>query len=351
MEERGKTAADVPGNTILDVAEAAAVSVRTVSRVLNGSPKVNATTRATVQAVIERLGYSPSLRARAFALGRSYLIGLVHDDPNALVLDATQRGAVECCVERGYELIVHPTGHDRATIASEVASFVRRSRVDGVLVLSPVSEIAEIPTALAAMRIPSVGIASVRIPSYPAMLLSDERAGAHLVGEHLIELGHRRIGFVSGPRDFYSATEREQGFRKALRSGGIELPSAYVREGDYGFDSGVRAAEELLTMADRPSAIFASNDIMAAGVLNAAARLGMSIPRDVSVAGFDGSVLARMLSPTLTTVNRPLRDMARRATALLLDMIETSPKAAPSDLHAELSLHISGSTARCNLQS
>lgn len=348
MNDLSSTTGDPPGFTIVDVATAAAVSVRTVSRVLNRSPHVNEETRKAVQAVIERLGYSPSLRARALAVGRSYLIGLVHDDPNALVLDATQRGAVECCVERGYELIVHPTGHTRPAIAEEVASFVRRSRVDGLLVLPPISEIADIPAALAGMRVPAIGLASVRIPSYPAMLVSDERAGAHLVGEHLIELGHTRIGLITGPRAFYSATEREQGFRKALRTAGIGLPAAYVREGDYGFEAGVRAAEELLALAERPTAIFASNDIMAAGVLNAATRLGLAIPRDLSVAGFDGSVLARMLSPTLTTVNRPLRAMASQATALLLDMIEDPGLTWPSDLHAELSLEVRASTGRCS---
>lgn len=332
------------GVTINDVAAAAGVSIRTVSRVLNRSPKVNAETRLHVQRTIDAMGFSPSLRARALAVGRSSLIGMVHDDPNALVLDTVQRGIVGECVARGYELVVHPAVHSESDVVSEIVTFVRRSRVDGLIVLPPVSELPAIPKALAGMKVPVVGLASVRIPSYPAMLVSDERGGAEAIANHLIGFGHRRIAIITGPRAFHSATEREQGFRAALRGAGINLAASHVLEGDYGFDSGVAAAERLLSLADRPTAIFASNDIMAAGVLKVATRMGIGVPGDLSVAGFDGSVIARMVSPALTTVHRPLRSMARDATALLIDMIEDSSLSWTSDQAVGLTIEVREST-------
>ncbi len=333
------------GVTISDVAAAAAVSVRTVSRVLNGSPKVNAETRRRVQDVIDRFGFSPSLRARALAVGRSSLIGMVHDDPNALVLDTVQRGIVDECVRRGYELVVHPAVHRGVDPVEEIVRFVKRSRVDGLIVLPPVSEMPAIPKALVPHRVPIVGLASVRIPSYPAMLVANERGGAEAIAQHLVALGHRRIALITGPRAFHSAIEREQGFRAALRGAGIALPPAYVAEGDYSFESGVAACEALVSRPDRPTAIFASNDIMAAGALKAATRLGLTVPDQLSVAGFDGSVIARMVSPALTTVHRPLRAMARDATALLIDMVEDPGLLWTSDLSAEMTLEIRDSTA------
>ncbi|GAA0737491.1 LacI family DNA-binding transcriptional regulator [Sphingomonas japonica] len=344
-EEPDRTSSTYPGGvTINDIAAAANVSIRTVSRVLNRSPKVNAETRLQVQRVIDAMGFSPSLRARALAVGRSSLIGMVHDDPNALVLDTVQRGIVDACVGRGYELVVHPAVHDDADVVSEILTFVRRSRVDGLVVLPPVSEQPAIPRALADLKVPVVGLAAVRIPSYPAMLVSDERRGAHAIADHFIALGHRRIAIITGPRAFHSATEREQGFRAALQAAAIDLTAAYVREGDYGFDSGVAAAETLLALDRRPTAIFASNDIMAAGVLKVATRRGIAVPADLSVAGFDGSVLARMVSPALTTVHRPLRTMASDATTLLIDMIEDAARGPRPDRLVDLAIEIREST-------
>ncbi len=333
------------GVTINDVAAAASVSVRTVSRVLNKSPKVSAETREQVQAVIARLGFSPSARARGLASGRSYLLGMVHDDPNALSLAAVQRGIGECCVPRGYELVVHAANHEAGDIVANLVNFVRRSRVDGLFLLPPISEQAAIPAALGELGVPVIGLAAVRIPTYPAMLVSDERGGARLVAEHLIALGHRRIAIVAGPRSRFSASERAQGFRSALHQAGLSLSPGYTREGDYSFGSGVTAGHDLLSLDEPPTAIFACNDIMAAGVLKAAAASGRSIPGDVSVAGFDGSLVAAMVSPALTTVNRPLVEMARDATALLIDMLEAGSLIGGPDLSATLELVIRESTS------
>ncbi|MBB5698410.1 LacI family DNA-binding transcriptional regulator [Sphingomonas yantingensis] len=323
--------------TIHDVAARAGVSIRTVSRVLNRSTKVNSETRARIDAAIAALGFSPSLRARALATGRSFLIGLVHDDPNALVLDAVQRGIVAAASARGYEMVVHPAGGDAAV--EDIAAFARRTRVDGLIVLPPVCEAAGLAESLS---IPTIAFAAARIAGYATMLVSDEREAAGEVARHLLSLGHRRIGFVSGPPGLLSASERRAGFAEALAAAGAPLDPALVVVGDYRFAGGVAAGEALLAGNDRPTAIFASNDVMAAGVLKVAARMNIAVPADLSVAGFDGSALATMLTPALTTVARPLGDMAARAAERLIDAIEG--EAADGDLAATLTLQIAEST-------
>lgn len=327
--------------TIHDVARRAGVSIRTVSRVLNRSALVNAETRTRIETAIAALGFVPSLRARALATGRSFLIGLVHDDPNALVLDAVQRGIVAEATARGHEMVVHPARGTGADLIDDIAAFARRSRVDGLVVLPPVCEA---PGLAAALATPTIALAAARVEGFAAMLVSDERGGAAAVAAHLVALGHRRIALVTGPSGLISAEERRAGFAAALAEAGVPLDPALVVAGDYGFASGVVAAETLLARTPRPTAIFASNDVMAAGVLKVAARLGLSVPGELSVAGFDGSALATMLTPALTTVARPLTEMAARATAHLIDRIEG--KAAAGDLSATLTLTIGESTGQ-----
>ncbi|PCD02544.1 LacI family transcriptional regulator [Sphingomonas spermidinifaciens] len=325
--------------TIHDVAARAGVSIRTVSRVLNRSTKVNGETRGRIEAAIAALGFVPSLRARALATGRSFLIGLVHDDPNALVLDAVQRGLVAAASARGYEMVVHPAQGAGDLLVADIAAFTHRTRVDGLILLPPVCET---PGLAVSLSTPAIALAAARIEGFATMLVSDEREAAGAVARHLMSLGHRRIGFVSGPPTLLSASERRAGFADALAAAGVPLDPALSVAGDYRSDSGVAAGEALLVRSDRPTAIFASNDMMAAGVLKVAARRGLSVPGALSVAGFDGSALATMLTPALTTVVRPLADMAARAADRLIDRIEGGE--ATGDLSATLTLSVGEST-------
>lgn len=309
--------------TITDVADQSGVSLRTVSRVINGSSKVNADTRRKVEAVIENLGFRPSARARALATGRSFLIGLIHDDPNALVLDPVQRGLSEVCGARGFEVVVHPCSYGSDKLLDDVRGFINRSRVDGVVLLPPLAELTQLHQVIAETHTPSVAIASVPIDGAD-MLVSMERQAAHELTRRLIALGHIRIAFISGPSRFISAQQRRQGFLDALAEAG--LTPSIMSEGDYSFESGLTCGESILNLPQRPTAVFASNDFMAAGVLKALAGRGLSSPRDLSVAGFDDSSIARMISPALTTINRPMRSMAEMAAQRLLARIEAGPK-------------------------
>lgn len=331
--------------TIADVAAAAGVSIRTVSRVLNESPKVNQLTRTTVQQAIGQLGFTPSARARALASGRSQLIGVVQGDPNAHVIGVYHHGIAEVCAARGYELVVHPVAPGDPALVANLHAFVRRSRVDGLIVLSPLSEHPGLPPAMGALGLPAVALGAKMIPGYAAMLIADELGAAQAMARHLLDLGHRHLGLITGPMQRQSARERAAGFHAALAERAMVLDPAFVAEGDYGFESGVRAAEQLLSRPVPPTAIYACNDIMAAAVLKVAVERGLSVPRDLSVTGFDDSDIAAMVSPSLTTVRRPLLDMARRATQRLIDVIAGQPTPAVPDAPVDLSIVVRASTA------
>ncbi len=347
---RGEAAykTDIPGGgvkvsgfrstTISDVARVAGVSIRTVSRVLNKSPKVAAASRERVEATIQQLGFSPSSRARALASGRSSLIGVVQDDPNAHVIGVLQRGIVDICAAQGYELVVHPARFSDPDLVRDVENFAMRSRIDGLIVLPPISEVSSIPIALTRLGVPAIGIAAIRVPGYAGALISEERAAAALLADHLVALGHRRIAVITGPLSFYSASEREQGFRGALEAHGIGLPDRYVAEGDYGFASGYARASVLLDLPEPPTAIFAGNDITAAAAVKAAQERGIAIPGQLSIAGFDDSDIASMISPALTTIRRPLLEMAHEATERLIGMIGSRESRRLPDHRIALSL-------------
>lgn len=331
--------------TINDVAAAAQVSIRTVSRVLNESGAVNQSTRLKVREVIDRLGFTPNSRARGLAAGRSYLLGVVQDDPNTHVIGVFQRGIAERCSAAGYELIVHSSQFGDERLVEDITNFVHRSRVDGLVLLPPISERADLAKAMQQMGVPLVGIAAVRVPSYRAMLIGDERRGGELAAEHFVALGHRKIAIINGPSQFYSSNEREQGFRTCLERHGIDLPPSYVRDGNYRFDLGFKAANELLSLPDPPTAIFASNDNMAAATIKAAVLRNLVVPADLSVIGFDDSDVAAMLTPALSTIHRPLREMGVEATERLLAIISGSNDQRLTDLVVPLELVLRDSTA------
>lgn len=308
--------------TIVDVAHLAGVSVRTASRVVNKSTLVNSETRTRVEEAILTLDFSPSSRARGLRSGRSNLIGVIQGDANAHVIGAFQHGILASCTAQGFELVVHSASIDDPDMVHNIRDFIRRSRVDGVIVLSPTSEDPALPAALSALGVPAVAIAARRVEGYPAMLVSDERAAAADMADHLHTLGHRRIGLVTGPVARLSSQERAGGFLAALAARETHLESHHCIQADYSFEGGLDAGLALLSGDNRPTAIFACNDISALGVLKAAATLGLRVPDQVAVAGFDGSDIGMMVSPALTTIRRPLDRMARMATASLIAMID-----------------------------
>jgi LacI family transcriptional regulator len=299
-------------STIHDVAKAAGVSARTVSRVINDLPRVSPQTREHVLRTIRELSFSPNMRARALASSRSYLVGLVHHDPNSENVEQVHRGLFRACVKHHYEVIAHPI-ESNVDLVEDVLSFVRRSRVDGLLVMAPSSEDAALAEALQETRVTTVAFAAAPLKNFEFMLVSRERDASAQVARHFLELGHRQLGFLSGPLAQLSARERQHGFMSTLQAAGVRVPTEFIAEGDYSFESGVACARRLLERSSRPTAIYACNDRMAAGVLSVAAALRIHVPQELSVVGFDNSYLASVLTPALTTVDRPLIEVGRRA--------------------------------------
>ncbi|MBD8679425.1 LacI family DNA-binding transcriptional regulator [Sphingomonas sp. CFBP 13720] len=304
--------------TINDVARLAGVSKKTVSRVINQSPLLNGETRDRVQAVIAEIGYIPNPQARALALRRNFLIALIHDNPNAQMVLGVQQGLLEVLRDTEFELLVHPVDRGAPDMTDEVRRFLERQRPYGVMLLPPISE----NDALAALC-DQIGCRYVRMGSAPFdeaehMVSSNDREAVRGAVEHLLSAGHRRICMIAGPHGFRSAHERQQGYEEAIEVAGIGVQRTWIAQGDYTFESGMRAAERLLDLSPRPTAIFASNDEMAAGALHVARQRGLEVPDDLSIIGFDDTSIASHLWPPLTTVRWPIATMARAAALKLV---------------------------------
>ena len=313
--------------TINDVADQAGVSKRTVSRVINNSDKVNEQTRLKVQAVIDKLNYSPSSQARGLAASRSFLLGLIYDVPTLFVNDV-QRGLLSVCHDEGYDIVVHPCEFGSEHLLNDVRRFVNRVKVDGVIMLPPVSEIHELGELLDDIGVPYVRFSSELSKQPWRLVVTDYELAVTEMTDHLVELGHRAIGFISGPKKNISSQKRQEAFVNALARHGLELDDEFVVEGAFTYESGTRAAEELLSKKVRPTAIFAANDEMAFGVMNVANAKGIVVPDDLSVVGFDGTAFATFVIPSLSTICRPTREMASLAARKLLAIINEGEDAA-----------------------
>jgi len=305
--------------TINDVARIAGVSKKTVSRVINRSPLLSDDTRKHVEGVISGLGYVPNPQARALALRRNFLIGLIHDNPNAQMVMNVQQGILESLHGTEFELVVRPIDRGSATMLQDVRNFLERQRLFGVVLLPPVSENNQLAQLCADIGCRYVRMGSAELDDAEHMVASNDCEAVTAAVDYLIEQGHRRIGLVLGPHGFRSARERREGFEQALRSAKITLPRSMIAEGNYTFESGVMAADRLLDLMPRPTAIFACNDEMAAGVLHAARQRGIDVPRDLSIIGFDDTPIAAHIWPPLTTVRWPIISMARSAALKLID--------------------------------
>lgn len=299
--------------TINDIARLAEVSKKTVSRVINNSPFVKEETRKRVEAVIAEHGFTPDPQARGLAFRRSFLVGMIYDNPSPNYVVNMQQGVLDAVRGSGLELVVHPCNRASETFLADVKGFIVRQKLFGVVMPPSVSEDDRVVEILKDADCPYVRIASVSLDEPACMVVTHDSRGAARAARHLAELGHRRIAFISGPDSFRSSHERGQGFRDGLAEHGVTLDDAHVRQGAYTFESGVEAARDLLALPNPPTAIFAGNDEMAIGVMKAARDLGLDVPRDLSIVGFDDLPMASRVWPNLTTVRLPIRDMGRMA--------------------------------------
>ena len=306
--------------TINDIARLANVSKKTVSRVINNSPFVREETRIRINAIIAEHGFAPDPQARGLSLRQSFLIGMIYDNPNPQYVVNMQQGLLDGMRGSGFELVVHPCDRKNPTFIDDIRNFVERQRLYGVVLSPSVSEDDGVAAVLNEVGCAYVRIASVPLDGPDRMIVSHDRIGGREAARHLTALGHRRLAFISGPPTFRSAHERRGGFEDGLAEAGLSLPSEYVAMGAYTFDSGLACGEALLALDPRPTGIFAGNDEMAAGVLQAARRAGIETPRDLSVVGFDDFQLASSIWPSLTTIHTPTREAGRLAALKLIGM-------------------------------
>jgi LacI family transcriptional regulator len=307
----------VPRVTIADVAAEAGVSIATVSKVINGRYGVAAATLQRVQAVIDQLGYESSLVARSLRSRRTNVIGILVADIEPFSAELL-KGAGAAIRARDYELIVYSgSGHgrDKSGWERRYVSRLGGTLTDGLILVTPTVVEVDDATPLVAVD-PHTGPSS--IPS----VHGDNLAGAIAATEHLISLGHRRIGFLAGRPDLESARQREQGYRDALRGAGIPVDPELIRVGDYELEMSEQPARQLLTVADRPTAVFAANDLSAIQTLHVARSLGLAVPDDVSVVGFDNIPESALMAPPLTTIDQSIQEMGKRAVELLIGLIE-----------------------------
>ncbi len=307
-----------PTTTIYDVARVAEVSIKTVSRVLNGEPNVRPETRQRVIESAAALRYRPSLSARSLAGARSYLLGLLFDNPSPAYVADVQTGLTARCREAGYHLVVEPVSCDSPDVAGVVEALTGALRMDGLVLSPPVSDSSSVLDVLDRIAMPYVRIAPWLDVDRGARVEMDDRRAAYEMTGHLLQLGHRDIGFIRGHPGHGASRRRFEGYAQALAAQGVACKPDWAPQGDFSSASGVDCAQLLLERTDRPTAIFASNDDMALGVMMVAARMGVSVPDQLSVAGFDDSAAAKIVWPPLTTVRQPVVDMAYAAADLLL---------------------------------
>ncbi|MGA0098331.1 MAG: LacI family DNA-binding transcriptional regulator [Steroidobacteraceae bacterium] len=311
--------------TIDDVAALARVSIKTVSRVINDEPNVKPATRDRVLEAIRRLDYRPSRVARSLASRQVFVIGLLYDNPSPYYIYNVQSGALKGCEQRGYDLLLHPTTFGNARTPEEIVTLHGQSRFDGVLLTPPLSDMEALTTALREQRVPFVLIApGVELEADARVCTNDEAVVAEMT-RHLVGLGHRRIAFVAGHPDHLAVGKRLSGFLAAMREAGLPVPAEYVAQGYNSFESGEAAARRLLDLPTRPTAIFAANDEMAAGVIKVAHSLGIPLPRELSVAGFDDTPMTTQVWPALSSVRQPIARMAEMAAGMLIEAAASGP--------------------------
>jgi LacI family transcriptional regulator len=329
--------------TIRDIADAAGVSTATVSRVLNGRPDVSPTTREAVLRVVRERGFSMNRNARALSGGRTGLIGVTLPMVHVEYFSRILWGASEALYEHDMRTVLCPTMHERDRELTLLEQLLQGT-TDGALMLLT-KESNDQLRALVQQGYPFV----VLDPRSPVdegtpVVSAAHWAGAKAATEHLLSLGHRRIGVITGPHGWVASVDRLDGYQAALAGAGVLADPQVIAKGNFTGESGRAAATQLLSLADPPTAIFSFNDEMALGAMKAAAERGLTIPDDLSIVGFDDLEKAQIVAPALTTVRQPLAEMGRMAVSLLMRLLERQPIEA---MRVELAtkLVVRGSTA------
>ncbi|MEX0297904.1 MAG: LacI family DNA-binding transcriptional regulator [Kordiimonas sp.] len=307
--------------TINHVAERAGVSITTVSRVINNEPSVRKKTQEKVLAAIKELDYQPNLSARNLGSAKSYVMAYAYDNPNTYYVTGMQNGILEASREQGYGLLIHPCDSSSEAINDELRDLVRRSRIAGLILTPPLSEMETVTETLQELDVEFVRILSGEKLEGQAenSIIVNDRKAAYDVTEYLIGLGHKHIAFFSGEEGHGSSTERLEGYKAALSNHNIPVNDALIVPGEYSYESGDMRARDLLSSSTPVTAIFGCNDEIAAGALHAARLLNISVPDQLSIAGFEDSPYSRQAWPKITTAQQSNSTISHSAAELLID--------------------------------
>jgi LacI family transcriptional regulator len=316
--------------TINDVAELAGVSKKTVSRVINDSPLVNEATRVGIQSLIKDIGYRPDPQARGLAFRRSFLVGMIFDNPTPQYVVNIQLGILDVLRDTDFELVVHPCDRKSDTFIEDARKFIESQKLYGVVLTPSVSEDERLAEVLREIGCAYIRVASVALDMERRMVVTNDRIGACAAARHLAKQGHTRIAMITGRRSFRSSLERRAGFEGGLAEFGITIPPEYILQGDYTFESGLARGAEILDLDPPPTAVFAANDEMAAGVLQALHVAGQVAPDALSVVGFDDFETATRIWPRLTTVRTSTREVGMLAAQRLLEFDDEEIHGGPN---------------------
>ena len=319
--------------TIKSVAEMAGVSIKTVSRVINKEGTVKPDTLQRVEEAIKALKYTPNKAARDLASKGASVLGYVYDNPNAYYIIDMQKGILDVCRKNNFELLIHPCDASSKNIAKELVDMVDTAQLAGLILSPPLSEMPEVLSELDQNQISYVRILSGDGPfpsSLPYVLVNDFKA-AYDITEHLISQGHKNIAFIAGEEIHKSTIERLNGYKAALEKAGIAIDESLIIKGTYSFETGVKSSETLLAMSPHPTAVFACNDEIAAGLLFGARMKGVDVPQELAIAGFENSPFSRQTFPPLTTASQPTNEIAQHAAASLIQYLRAKKAKAAHD--------------------
>jgi LacI family transcriptional regulator len=308
------------GATIADVAQESGFSPMTVSRVINGEKNVRESTRSKILDVIEKLHYAPNLAARSLAGAEQIKIGLLYSNPSAAYLSRFLVGSLEQARQHHVQLIIEDCKSEAD--AREALRVLKASHVDGVILSPPLCDSKMVLKTLEQEGLLSVIVANWRPSGNVSVIRIDDVEAAYSLTKHLLALGHRRIGFIKGNPTHQASSQRFIGYKQALEEAEIAIDKSLVVDGLFTYRSGLEAAQTLLNLSERPTAIFAANDDMAAATVTIAHRNRMDVPKDLTVCGFDDTDFAQSIWPELTTIHQPIADMSRAAVDLLVEHIK-----------------------------
>lgn len=321
------------GVTIRAVAQRAGVSAMTVSNVINGAGRVSAATEATVRAAIAELGYVPNLAARRLAKSRATTVGLLYSNRRTPFLDAVLVGALRATNAHGLQLILRDGDGVSREEAERLAQDLVRSGADALLLIPPFAEQLDGSDILRALGVPLAAIATGTAMDEITTVRIDNLAAMRGITQDVIANGHRRIAYVAGPDHYSVVAARLAGFRAAMGDADLpEDPHLIYRSGEFDHETGRCAARAVLSRSNPPTAIVCSSDDLAAGVIVQASDFGLQLPADLSVTGFDDTILASRISPALTVVRQPVEEMAFRAARCLIAALGDSGFSASDEI-------------------